>query len=269
MSSAISSTFRPPVPISGDLKPQRWVIMGDPGVGKTTLALTFPRVCHLDIESSLEGDAIVGVDGDEWHMSQYRDLNALYTWLKKNSAKYDTIVIDTVDVLCQFLLNEATDEPGNSRGTAEERAADSDITMHQMLVPEQRDYLALAKAMDRFLIALRMLNKHVVLLSHVREPNPEKGETKRKIDTPPSVAKLVYAWATVVGELVIVPTKPPTPKPVGWKPEQVRVLLTQPGDGRRVTKSRFASLTPAVKDPTFAVFQEKILGATATQEGAE
>lgn len=264
MTNTISSTFKPPTAVDGRTSPDRWVLMGDPGVGKTTLATTFPHPLWLDVEGSLQGDArdaAVGAAAEEWAPSRYRDLDALYVWVKKQLAAkgYRTLVIDTVDVLVSFLLNEATDQNSKDKTSSE-------ASMHDVTVPEQRDYLAVAKAMDRFLFKLRMLGIDIVLLSHVREPNPEKGETKRKIDVPPSVQKIVYAWATVVGELVIVTPKRPQNAPKDWKAEPERVLLTAPGDSRRVSKTRYAVLAPAVRNPSYEAFMGLLNRTAQTSE---
>lgn len=263
MSATISSTFRQPTPIDRRRSADRWVIMGDPGVGKTTLAATFPKPLWIDVEGSLQGDARTDAaagGGDEWKPESFRDLDALYVWAKKNIAEkgYQTLVIDTVDVLVSFLLNEATDAPNSGRAAAPDRAKAAGTSLHDMTVPEQRDYLAVAKGLERFLFKLRMLGIDIVLLSHIREPNTEKGETKRKIDTPPSVQKVVIAWATVVGELTVTQTKRPAKPPEGWKPTDVRLLLTQPGDTKRVCKTRYRALLPAVKNPTYEVFMQAI-----------
>lgn len=244
---SISPSFTEPVPITRKATKLRMVVFGDPGVGKTTFALTFPKPLVVDTEGSLEGDAVLVAAGDEWSPNGYRDLDALYNWIKGTAKKgrYETLVIDSVDALVRFLLDECVDEPGKSRPPAESRG-----TLQDMLVPEQRDYLAVAKGMDRFLTKLRMLPMHIVLTSHVREPDPEKGQTKRVINVQPSVEKIVDEWSSIVGEMLFLRADgdPNDPDP---KKRPKRVIITQPGLKTRKCKSRYAALLPAIETPTF------------------
>lgn len=233
-----------PAPLVRREPKTRAVIYGDPGVGKTSLALTWPRIVALDFDGGLEGDAVVGIENvTEWAPEGWQDLNALYFWLKERADSFDTILIDSLDTMANFLLAEATGEETKNR------KQDGWQESIHLTIHEQRDYLAVAKAIDRFLTLLRKLGKHIVLTSAVRLPNPEQGTTKRTPDVSPSVQSVVMQWANLVGELEIVRRKD--------KPD-ARLLHTQPASPTRVAKSRWSALVPGVANPSFSAIVAKI-----------
>lgn len=248
--STVSGAFVPPTPIRQKAEKLRIVAYGEPGVGKTTFGLTFPHPLIVDTEGSLEGDAIVDVTGDEWSPVEYRDLDALYNWIKKNRDEkgYETLVIDTIDALIDWLLTESVDTVSGRRKEIEER------NLHEMLVPEQRDYLAVQKGLDRFLTKLRMLNMHVVLLAHVRNPDdPADGKVvkvkKRQAAGPPSAEAIMEKWSSIYGEFLVV--RPAARAGSKTKPEPYRALIVEPGLPTRKCKTRYRALGGAVKEPTF------------------
>lgn len=225
-----------PSPISSaDRTPLRVVAFGDPGVGKTSFALTFPRPLVINTDIGLEGDALKMLKasgGYEHSPIGAKDLTALYYWIKEHSAEFDTIVIDSLDELVRILLDEIVDE-GKGK-----RAADKGVGVSVLdLVPEQAEYLANQRQMHRFLHELRMLGKHIVVTSGVRD----KG--KRSIDISPGLATIVFRWASIMGELVVVSLEEGKP--------QSRVLVTDPGSTRSLNKTRYRALLPYVVEPNF------------------
>lgn len=235
-----------PVPIAGNtVPPLRVAVYGDGGVGKTTFALSFPKPLVIDTDGGLEGDAVSGdVIGEEWSPSAWQDLNALYTYIKTRTEKdqYGTIVIDSIDTLCRFLLHEAEGYATKSRS--------ANAHENQLITPEQQDYGKVAGAIDIFLTKLKNLSRergiHIVLTSAVRLPDPEKGRLKRTFDVQPAVEANLCYWANIYGEMVVVETKE----------EEHRILWTKVSDSTRKNKTRFGALRPGVTDPTF----EKIVG---------
>jgi GTPase SAR1 family protein len=244
-----------PVPIvTGQVPPLRLAVYGDGGVGKTSLALTFPKPLFIDTDGGLEGDAVASDDiiGEEWAPSSWTDLNELYKFVKAKTEKeqYGTIVVDSIDTLCRFILHEAEDMPTTGR-TA--KASET-----QLITAEQRDYGKVATAMDIFLSKLKALSRargvHIVLTSAVRLPDPDKGRTKRTFNVQPAVEDNICYWANVYGELVVVET---TNKQTNDK-EEHRILWTRVSDRERKNKTRFGALRPGVTDPTFAKFVDLI-----------
>lgn len=218
----------------------RLVVFGDPGVGKTTLALSFPRPLVINTDDGLEGDALKALKGAGGHKitpTGYKDLEALYFQIKADSAKYDTIVIDSLDELVRLLLDEVVDE---GKGKRSDKVGQSILDF----VPEQAEYLANQRQMHRFLIALRRLNKHIVVTSGVRQ----KDGQKRTIDVAPGQQTIIYRWSSIMGELVA------GVELEEGKPGQ-HVLVVDPGSKRSVTKTRYRALLPYVVLPEGDGFQ--------------
>lgn len=240
------------------IKPIHLAVYGDDGVGKTQLALTFPNPLVVNVDYGLTGGAVVGIEGEEWSPESYRDLNALYFWLKGQVEKhgYKTIVIDTINSLQWLLLHEAV-----SLATGKRAGGESDNVLTSA---EQQDYNKTAAAFDKFLGKLKMLSQHtgvhIVLTSALREPDIEKGQTKRTFDVQPAIQKLVRNWADVYGELEV--------KELGKGDDKrlARVLHTNPADTRRRAKTRYDALYPGVVDPTFSKIRKLIADSVVTTE---
>lgn len=232
--------------VAGRTPALRLAVYGEGGVGKTSLALTFPYPLVIDTDGGIEGDVRnEDVIGEEWSPDGWQDLNALYSYIKQRTGDgaYQTVVIDSIDTLCRFLLHEAeamatTGRPANAAET-------------QMITAEQRDFGKVANAIDIFLTKLKILSRergiHIVITSAVRLPDPEKGRTKRTFDVQPAVEANILYWANVYGELEVLEMKAREGEGV----EERRVLWTRVSDRARKNKTRFAALRPGVKDPTF------------------
>lgn len=239
---------RLPAPIQHAMPPLRIAVYGEGGVGKTSFALSFPKPLVIDTDGGLEGGAIEGVEGaEEWTPEKFRDLNALYYWLKEQVEKkgYQTIVIDSIDTLARTILREAVALPNKNRP-----AGASD---HELVGVEQADYGKVANAMDQFLAQLKLLSKtknvHVIVTSGVREPDPDKGRTKRTFNVQPAVEDLLLYWSNTYGEMTVMEVKD--------KGEQ-RVLWTNVADRTRKCKTRFRALHPGISNPSFPRIRELI-----------
>lgn len=225
----------------------RLAMYGEGGVGKTTLALSFPKPLVIDTDGGLEGDAVIDVTGDEWTPDKWQDLNALYSFIKQkvDDEQYGTVVIDSLDTLCNFLRFEAMAYAATGRPA---NASES-----QLIMAMQQDYGRVETAMSIFLQKLKMISKergiHIVLTSAVRLPDAEKGRPKRTFDVQPAVESLVTHWANIYGEMVAVEL----PKEKGsGEVEEHRILWTKVSDTARRNKTRFAALRPGVTDPTYS-----------------
>jgi AAA domain len=228
---------REPQPITHASEKQRLVVYGDPGVGKTTLAMTFPRPFVLNTDdgliavTALDPDAELGLDFD---VQSYDDLAPLYFWLRDHADLYDTIIIDSLDELAFVLTDELI-----ARHTAYDvRKKGSSYDPHPVfeMIPEQSEYQANQRQLHALLTNLRRLDKHIVVCIGVRDIDPPKVN-KRQPNLAPGAMRDLMRWASVAGELVIA--------------DEGHALLVKNGDEKRESKTRFAVLSPYVLDPTF------------------
>jgi hypothetical protein len=229
----------PPQPLSLEREKLRLLCFGDPGVGKTTLGLTFPRPLVIDTDGGLISGAIQGFEAVSYEPTGWREFEALYFWAKERSSEIDTIVLDSLTSLQRLLLDEIVDQ------TVEVKTPDKPVMMY---VPEQGQYLANQRQIARILTDFRRLGKHMVVTAGVRE---KMG--KRVPDVAPGLLTIVSYWSSVLGELVVQTRD----KDDNELPKPARALLTSPSSTREA-KSRFDSLMPYVPEPTFDKIWERV-----------
>jgi hypothetical protein len=216
-----------PTKIRQESERLRLVVYGEPGVGKTTLAMTFPKPLVVNTDGGLVSVTVnrPGEDlGEQWVPEGHKDLEALYFWIKSRIGEYETIVIDSLDELVFLLMDELVDA-----GAAYDRKKQKDTHPVAEFVPEQAEYLANQRQMHSFLHALRQLGRHVVITSGVRA---KLGE-KRTVDVAPGLQTIVERWSSILGELLVVEDES--------KPEVngKRALIIPPSNNQRRSKNRF------------------------------
>lgn len=216
-------------------------VFGEIGVGKTTLAGSFPKPLIIDTDGGLVSLAYAadpGADlGMRWSPDGYEDLEALYYHVRDavRTNGYESLILDDVGTLCDLLMTELTEE----HAKAEPHKKRPALMAH---IPEQIEYLGTRNQIRTFLKRVSQLNLHICCVSGVREVGKPVAD-KRDLDAAPSVAKVVGKWADTQGELLDGVTDD------SWDGEK-RILYCQPG-GNRIVKSRFADHRPFVADPTF------------------
>jgi hypothetical protein len=227
-----------PTKVERQVPPLRLVVYGRKAVGKTTLAATASRPLFIDLDGSLEGEAVPeSADILTWEPAAWQDLNGLFVEAKRRSWERDTWVIDTGNALARFLIEEAVDT-----ATGQNRGENAGMLQIGKTVPELRDYNALAQAYGRVLSMLRRTGKDIIVLCHTRDPDPEHGEYRRGPDLPAATRKVLEEWANVIGEYE-----------KGTKADgtDVRTLSWAPDDPRRVAGNRWTStLRGSMTDPT-------------------
>lgn len=252
-----------PTQLALDQEKIRMVIYGDFGRGKTTFAGTFPRPMIIDTNGGLVSLALHGSTATHFEPTGHEDLEALYFWIRENADDFDTVVLDTLDSLCMTLMGEITEDAVDFK-----RHDSKKVSLRMQFVPEQGDYYANQRQMDRFLKQLRQLGKHIVITSSLRQ----KGRRSAP-NVSDGMEKVVCDWASVIGELILADEPdaddPYDPDAEGLIPEEGdRVLLTIESNSR-ATKSRFNLLKPYIVEPTFEKVQRLIEAEYAAATGSK
>lgn len=244
MAMQIPVLEREPQPITHAAEKLRLVVYGEPGVGKTTLAMTFPRPFVINSDNGLI--AVTALDpaatlGIEFKVRSYDDLTPLYFWLRDHADLFDTIVLDSIDELAFVLTTELIERVT----TRDKRKEGSRYDPHPAMefIPDQLLYQANQRQLHVLLVNLARLDKHIVVCSGVR-PIDVPRVPKRQPNLAPAAMHDLMRWASIAGELAFFDPKPPAT-------ERVRALLTENGNAVRESKSRFSVLTPYVEAPTF------------------
>jgi hypothetical protein len=224
-------------------EPLRLVIYGAEGVGKTTLAMSFPRPLVIDTDDGLISVTYAAggqVPGTRMAPEGYRNVEEIVRFVRAHAADYDTIVIDDVSTLCDDLLDELTAE--HAKAEAHKKRP---LLMEN--IPEQIEYQGNQQQLRRLLKALRQTKKHVVVIGGLRI---EDKTEKHVIDASPKAQRIIGKWCHVIGEL-----QSDTFDELGKGIH--RVLFTEPSRAMQA-KSRFPELRPNVVDPTFDTLWDPI-----------
>ena len=253
MSGPVGADFKPPVELALTRERLRAVIYGEPDVGKTTFAATFPRPLFIDTDHNLISIAVTGYKPIVFDPTGYRALEQLYFWMKQNRDRFDTIVWDSISTGQRLLLNEIHDQ-----GIELDVAAGKPVKPVMRFTPEQGEHQAQQKQLERILTDLRRLGKHIVLTAGVRDDNG-----LRRPDLSPGNFSILRYWPSLMGELVVV-----TQDKDGVElPKPRRLLITSPAG--RAVKAKFASLRPGVWDPNFTTIWSRVEAEYAKAEASQ
>lgn len=237
-------------------EPMKAAFYGDIGTGKTTLASTFPKPL-LIIDCKEKGtDSISDVKGvDVFRPECWDDVEEIF-WHVKHSAKYKTVVIDTLGGL-QYLATEQVMQDTNKKGEVGHWG-----TMTQSM------WLKVSTKMKNIILDIRDLDVNAVFTAHEKvfkvDEDEELEEDAPKIApkvgpaTMPSVKNTVLAAVNIIGCTYIsekyVKLKP---KKKGLRPREKRVVdycLKIGPHGSYITKVRKpkVKVLPAVLvDPSY------------------
>lgn len=249
MPSPVPRLRHEPKPITMEEQKMRALIYGEPGVGKTTLALSFPRCFVINTDDGLISGAIQGLGGIEYAPEGWREFEAIYFWAKDHQDAFDTVVIDSITTVQRLLMDEIVE------ATVDKKGANAPV---MEFVPEQATYLATQRQVGRILNDFRMLNKHMVVTAGVRE---RMG--KKSADVSPGIFSVLSHWSSVIGQLVV-QSRDRDGKELATP---MRALLTSPSSDREA-KSRFDSLTPYVANPNFNEIWSRVLKQYETASAA-
>lgn len=189
----IKLPLKPTVDFSSN-QPEILVVAGAPKVGKTFFASSFPSVLIADMEG---GSRFL-----EYHpnksqiyvvqLSNLAEIRGLIVQLSKakNTIPYETIVVDSLTTLEQWIEEEVSQDLGCEFGTAGYGA----------------DYGSARTKMMRMINAFKNVNKRIILIAHTNI-SAEPGTEIKTLSLTGKVKNLVTAAADAVGFM-------------GWKNEE-------------------------------------------------
>ena len=90
-----------------DMKDYVWIVYGPPKVGKTTLANQFPDTLFLATEPGT-----AAMEAAEMSINSWSDFRNAVKALKTEKYKWKTLVIDTIDNLYEYLVDEVCSSGG-------------------------------------------------------------------------------------------------------------------------------------------------------------
>lgn len=221
-----------PQQISITREKMRLLVFGEPGVGKTTLALSFPRPFVVNTDDGLISGAIQGLGGIEYAPNGWKEFEAIYWWAKEHVDDFDTVIIDSITTVQRLLIDELVEATVDKKGAN---------TPTMEFVPEISMYLAAQRQVGRILNDFRNLGKHTVVTAGMK-----RKDGKAAVDVSPGIYSVLSHWSSIIGQLVVVTRG----KDGNELDAPMRALLTTPSSEREA-KSRFESLTPYVASPTF------------------
>lgn len=218
-----------PIPLVLENEKPRGVVYSDFGAGKTTFALSWPKPLVIDTDAGLVSVALYGREAEKFDPTGYKELEDLYTYVRLNSDRYESIIIDSFTELQRLLLDEIVDD-GASRDEAKGKL--NSITR---FVPEQGEYLANQRQLRRILDAFRRLNKNIILTAGVRMRGMQ-----RTPDCAPGALSIVGMWSSFIGEIITHAESPDAPLK--------RYMVFEP-TAERMAKSRFPGLGRYIELP--------------------
>lgn len=230
---------------------------GRSGTGKTTLACSFPKpLLILDINES--GTSSVANLDDVFVLSiqEWDDFESIYWYIKKNSKKYKTIVIDTVTRLQDLALIKVMYEAGKD-------PEEDPIT--------QPDWGAAFKLMKSWIIKFRDLEPNIVFTAQDRITESKYDEDQITPEVgpmlTPAVAKALNAAVNIIGQTFIHGQTVTTDKGLATK---VTYRLRLGPDEFYLTKVRQpkeAKLPKSLVDPTYEKLDEIVRGTYTGKKG--
>lgn len=209
-------------------------LFGPGGAGKTVFAATAPKPFFIDCENSTEAlldwpellaeSKIIHMDrwteaGVDGLMKGLRDTN--HDW-----ADRETIVVDTGDALQRVNLEFILANSGRDK-----------------FLPMEHDYKKSGEMLRRFILDIRNLPKHVIVLAHSEETIvKETGQRIMRTGVTPKLAKTLREEFGLFGFMY--------PEERKWEEPFVNVIQTR-ANPMIEAKSRYRHLPPVIKNPTF------------------
>lgn len=205
-------------------------VYGPGGVGKTTLAATAPKPIFIDAESGTKALGARGIDVPIINVSSWRDVGEAFT-LIKNSAEYQTIVIDPVDRFLDLLIDEVRNG--------------GDMNLKKFGEVKDR--------MKRFIWAVKESGKHVLFVAHEAKAKDDDQQLRSPM-LHVNLSDELVNLCDIVGHLRV-------------DNEGKRSLRVQP-EPKYVAKDRFGALTSLIQAPNIESIIKDIHAKFETGTGA-
>ena len=168
-------------------RPQKAVIFGPEGIGKTTLAAQFPAPVFLDTEGGTHHLDVARLPApDSWN-----DVTKAVTALATEAHEFKTLVVDTADWLEKLLVDNVCRQAN--------KVSIEDFGYG-------KGYVVLAEEFTKFLASLEPLLRrgmHVLFLAHTRivkfeQPDAAGAYDRYELKLSKQVGPLVKEWCDVL-----------------------------------------------------------------------
>ncbi len=87
------------------------LIYGNPGSGKTPLALTAPNALTLECDRGLKSATVKGMSGKKWVITDYNDLTSAYEYMRDRGCKrFDWLIFDSITMFQERGLRQIMED---------------------------------------------------------------------------------------------------------------------------------------------------------------
>lgn len=220
----------------------RMLIFGPPKIGKTTLCSGFPNAIFLATEKGYSALKIYVVDILSWE--DFKDVVKLLM-KRKSKNRFETVVIDTVDILFNHCVAHVCDDLGVTHISDEKWGKGYDI---------------LKKEFEKELNKLFMSEYGIIMLSHTKlaDVSTASGSISKTIPTLPNSARaVIIPKVSVIGCMKLKIIKPAHR---GGKYKEKRIVtfevseFVEAGDRDGKLPSEIATYRDAKK--TYGIFKK-------------
>lgn len=245
----------------------RILLWGEPGVGKTVLASTFPGLAIADADNNLhvlksswyrenyETPDLIGFEtireetDSRGQVKKATALNKLIDFINAADEHPDvkTIVIDSLTAVQTFAMNlgiEINSAMGRSKTKFHKKK-------HKILIPTQADYGAEISAFSQLMDNLAALDKSIICIAHEREELTDSGAVSSR--TPMLIGSAVRSsvgrWFQEVWYLER-----------GRGKDVSRILRTQSDNKISGLKSAAFSIPDGMVNPTYDKIMKEVEG---------
>jgi hypothetical protein len=187
------SPMTKPSPFQKAINLCKWLklfLWGDSGVGKTWLALHFPKVAVIDLEG---GTDLYGqkFDFEVFRVSEAYEVMAAVDWLLTNRHDFQTLVIDPISVYWDALQKKWSE-------VFLQRNKGSKGFRHEYYDFQPKDWLTIKSELKELIRKLTILNMHVVVTAREKPLYADSGFMRAIGTTFDGEKSLPYLFDTIV-----------------------------------------------------------------------